>query len=392
MKISGVHLSRVRVPLRLAFVSANGVRSYYQKTIVRLGTKDGITGYGETDGSDEVFSRVCQIAKNITDHEQSVDSGQTSAELFADFRHAPLPDRVAVGGIEIACWDIEGKRHGQPVCQLLGGAHRSSTTMVCELSAGPFAGDEDPSTIEAFFADPGNADHVVQAGVEEVKRGGYRALKQKCTGRSVDWDIRVMQGFRAALGPDFKLRHDPNGAYSLAEAVALCEGMDDLNLQWFEDPTTGIDNMRSVRSKVQTPLATNMCVTDFDQLDHAIRQNALDVVGIDPFHWAGLANAQDAISMCKENGLNVFCHHFLDLGISTAAMLHLSSSIPDLRSGMDTSIYLQGTDIIREGEFKVKNGVIDVPMRPGLGVIVDELAVKQYLVDEYMYGSQVAEV
>jgi glucarate dehydratase len=382
MKIDSVYLTRVQVPLRLAFVSANGIRRYYQKTVVRLVTRDGLIGYGETDGSDAVFARACQISKDILDHEFSANGVPFDPSSFAKYRSAPLFDRIAVGGIEMACWDIAGKLQGQPIHQLLGGYQRSQVDMVCELSAGPFASDEPSNSIESYFADLRNVDRVVQAGVEAIALGGYRTLKQKSIGKNVDWDFQVMKGFREALGPEFELRHDPNGAYTTAEAMALYRKMDSLDLQWYEDPTSGIDGMRDVRNVVSTRLATNMCVTDFAQLDQAIKQSALDVVGIDPFHWAGLANAREAISVCEANGLSFFCHHFLDLGITTAAMLHLAASIPELPNGMDTSLYLQGTDIVLGGEFKVKNGALGVPLAPGLGVEVDETAVKKFMIDE----------
>lgn len=383
MSIESVHLSRIQVPLRHAYVSSKGVRRHYRKTVVRLATENGLTGYGETDGSDVVFARACELASGMLGHELPVDGTLPDRSPFRKFRSTLLTDRIAVGGIEMACWDIAGKVRGEPVCRLLGGGHRSEVAMVCELSAGPFASDEPAESIDAFFADHRNSDRVVHAAQDEITRGGYQTLKLKSVGRDADWDVRVMTGLREALGSDFNLRHDPNGAYSVDEAIALCRRLDGLNLQWFEDPTSRIDGMRKVRDAVTTPLATNMCAIDFDQLGRAIGMDAVDVVGIDPFHWAGLANAQDAISVCRANGLNVYFHCFFDLGITTAAMLHLAACTPELPNGMDTCLYLQGTDIIQGGEFKVRNGCLDVPTAPGLGIAVDEAAVKRLMIEEY---------
>ncbi len=365
MRIESVHLSRIQVPLRHAYVSSKGVKRHYRKTVVRLATEDGLTGYGETDGSDVVFARACELASGMLGRELPVGGTPPDRSSFREFRSAPLNDRIAVGGIEMACWDIAGKVRGEPICRLLGGGNRSEVAMVCEFSAGPFASDEPTDSIDAFFADHHNSDRVVRAAQDEISRGGYRTLKQKSVGRDADWDVRVMTGLREALGSDFNLRHDPNGAYSVDEAIALCRRLDGLNLQWFEDPTSRIDGMRNVRDAVTTPLATNMCAIDFDQLDCAIGREVVDVVGIDPFHWAGLANAQDAISVCLANGLSVFFHYFFDLGITTAAMLHLAASIPELPNGMDTCLYLPGTDIVIGGEFRVRNGFLDVPSAPG---------------------------
>jgi len=381
--IREIKATRIEVPLRHAYVGSRGVRRSYLKTLARLTTTDGAVGYGETDGSDEVFARVRALAADASIW-SSLRGQLDPSAAFARFRTAPKADRIAVGGIEMACWDVVGKISGQPLGRLLGGRHRDVVPMVCEFSAGPFPGSVGDAEIDRFFADRANTARVVAAVAAVVARYGYRAVKLKSIGRDPDWDIRVMRELRQALGPAVRLRHDPNGAYAADDAVALGRRLHELDLEWLEDPTAELEGLRRVRSEVRTRVATNMFAIDFEQLDRAIHLGAVDVVGIDPFHWAGLANARAAALRCRVAGLGVFMHCFFDLGITTAAMLHLAASLEELPSGMDTCLYLQGTDVVQGGEAAVRRGCLDVPQGPGIGVVVDDDAVKRLAVEEFV--------
>lgn len=380
--IHELRATRIDVPLRHAYVGSRGVKRSYLKTLIRLTTSDGAVGHGETDGSDEVFARVKTLAAALADLQPLRDLDPAPA--FARYRTAPKPERVAVGGIEMACWDIVGKLRGLPLHQLLGGKHRDSVAMVCEFSAAPFSGMVADAEIERFFADRSNTALVVAAAKAVVARDGYRAVKLKSIGRDPEWDVKVMRELRETLGMQMRLRHDPNGAYSADDAVALCRRLDALDLEWLEDPTSDLENLRRVRTAVRTPIATNMYAIDVAQLEHAIRIGAVDIVGIDPFHWAGLANARAAAERCRSAGLGVFMHCHFDLGVTTAAMLHLAASIEALPSGMDTCLYLQGTDIIQGGPPVIKAGQLAVPQGSGLGIAIDEAAVKTLAIEEFV--------
>ena len=99
--------------------------------------------------------------------------------------------------------------------------------------------------------------------------------------------MALLRDLRAALGPSVKLRWDPNANYPPAEAAALAQRLEELNLEHYEDPTRGIAGMAQVRAHVTTPLATNMCVITFDHLAHAIRQPCVDVLLADVVMWGG---------------------------------------------------------------------------------------------------------
>ncbi len=381
MRIERIRLSRIRVPLRYAYLSSRGIRRHYLKTVVQLITDTGLVGLGETDGSDTVFPRVCDIAASLLGEDPLSLCKVDCAVSATEHSSKPVEDRIAFGGVEMACWDIAGKHHDKPVCHLLGGHHRSQVEMVCELSAGPFPSNAKAETIDSFFEDTKNIDQVAEAAETEVRRAGYRALKLKSIGRDPDWDFRAMSALRESLGQEFHLRHDPNAAYAQDDALNLCRRMDALGLQWFEDPTSTMSGMRRVKAGVLTPVATNMCVIDFEQLEQAIGIDAVDVIGIDAFHWGGLSNARNAIAGCEANGLKVFFHCFFDLGITTAAMLQLAASVRELPHGMDTCLYLQDSDVVTGGAFEVSDGFLQLPAGVGFGVTLDEQAVASLTIE-----------
>jgi glucarate dehydratase len=380
--IERICLTRVRVPLRPAYVSSRGIRREYLKAVVQIVGSDGVTGIGETSGSPGVYRKACDVALTLLGCDcldRSMLRRPPQVSGAGDRRS--MEEWIAIGGLEMALWDLAGKHLSVPAGYLLGGRYRETVDMVCELSAAPFDPDRRDEDAFAFFEDFDNIEKVVVSAEEQVRSSGYRIVKVKSVGLSPEWDFRLMSAVREALGRDVELRFDPNGAYTPAQAISLCRKLDPLGLQWFEDPTAGLEGMRRVQSRVKTKLGTNMWVTQFDDLPSAIRLGGTDVVGVDAFHWGGLANATDLIAICRFFGLETFFHCFFDLGITTAANLQLAAAVPDLRSGVDTCLYLQSDEVISAGKFTVQAGCLAVPGGPGLGVEIDSEALARLQIE-----------
>jgi glucarate dehydratase len=384
MKVVKAHLTRIRVPLRRVYVSSAGLLTAYLKTVVRLYTEEGLMGLGETWGSPEVFAIARRLAEGLLgeDAGERVRLGRAFGPREFDNRNG-RNGWTALGGVDMACWDLVAKRHRLPLHELFGGAVRERVPMVGELSPAPLAAPATAEEVDAFFAAGDGVDRAVAGVLACVKRDGYGAVKIKSTARDPAWDVRLTTALAEALGKDARLRHDPNAAYGPAEAIRVCRRLDRLGLQWFEDPAPGIEGMRRVRRRVRTPLATNMCVVRFEHLPPAVRLGAVDVVGVDVYHWGGFAAARDLIAACRALGLGIFVHSVFELGPGTAANLHLAAALSDLDNGVDTCLPQQGEDIIEGGGFRVRGGHLDVPKGPGLGVALDEAAVARFALEEF---------
>jgi glucarate dehydratase len=385
MRIVEVHLDRVKLPLCGTFVSSQNVRSDMTRTVIRLVTDTGVVGLGEAAGSPEVYalvSRLCEhmLGQNPLDRERL--RGAYGSRIFQNMNGRN--GWIAMGGVEIACWDIAARHYGMPLYELLGGAWQKRIPIVCEMSAVVLPPGAKAEEVDAFFAEPENADKVIDEVGRLVGDHGYHAIKLKSAARSPQWDVRVMTGAREIVGRRVNLRYDPNAAYSLSDALGLCKRLDKLDLQWFEDPATGIESLRRIRQHVRTPVATNMAVIQIDQLAHAIRLGAMDVVGADAFHWGGITTFAEHLAVCERFGIEVFLHSFSEFGIGTAANLHLAAAFRTVTTGVDSTLYLQHEDVVVGGPPAVECGEITVPEGPGLGIEVDEAVVARNSVESFI--------
>ena len=385
MKIAKVHLNRVKLPLSGTFVSSQNMRSDMTRTLIRVFTDSGLVGLGEAAGSPEVFglvSRLCEqmLGQDPLDRERL--RGFYGTRIFQNMNGRN--GWIAMGGVEIACWDIAAKHYGMPLYELLGGAWQKRIPIVCEMSAVVMAPGAKPADVDEFFSTRANVDKVVDEVGRLIRERGYQAIKLKSPARSPEWDVQVMAGAREIAGRAVNLRYDPNAAYSLSDALALCKRLDKLELQWFEDPATGIESLRRIRQLVRTPIATNMAVIQIDQLAHAIRLGAMDVVGADAFHWGGITTFAEHLAICETFGIGVFLHSFSEFGIGTAANLHLAAAFPTVTTGVDSTLYLQPDDVLVGEPLQVEAGCISVPEGPGLGVQIDEAVVARSSVEEFI--------
>jgi glucarate dehydratase len=142
-------------------------------------------------------------------------------------------------------------------------------------------------------------------------------------------------------------------------------------LEYLEDPTEGLAGMAEVARAVPMPLATNMCVTTFDDLPAAIEQNSVQVVLSDHHYWGGLHESVLLGGICRTFDLGLSMHSNTHLGISLAASTHLAAAVPNLSYACDTHIPWQVEDVIEPGVLRFVDGAVPVPTGPGLGITLD---------------------
>lgn len=384
MKIVGVRLSRVRYPLAGAKVTAHSVVSQHHRTIIRLDTDTGLTGLGECSGHPDTWRLAGLVARQML--------GRDPRD-FLPFRHEfarmNFHQRngrngwIAYGGVETACWDLIGRHAGRPVFDLLGGACRDRVPVVLGLGAVPLSEGASRADAEAIMDDLGNVDRVVAYARQRLGTTGIRTIKLKSAAYRPEWDLQVLTALREAFGPDMALRVDPNAGYTPAQAMTLFRRLDRLGLEFFEDPTADLEGMARLRRTVRTPLATNMCVIQFEQLPPAIRLGAIDIVLGDVYHWGGIAAVRDLIAVCGAFGLGFGIHSTLESewDIGVAANLHIAASVPSMRTAMDGHFPSVAGGILDGEPLRVEGGAIRVPDGPGLGIRLDEAKIATLTVE-----------
>ena len=174
---------------------------------------------------------------------------------------------------------------------------------------------------------------------------------------------------------------DPNGAWSLQEAIALCKGKDDI-LAYAEDPCgaedgfSGREIMAEFRRATGLPTATNMIATDWRQMVHAIDVGAVDIPLADPHFWTMRGSVRVA-QTCADRGLRWGSHSNNHFDVSLAMFTHVAAAAPGNITAIDTHwIWQDGQRLTRE-PFPIVNGLVPVPKRGGLGVEIDMAEVEK---------------
>ena len=124
---------------------------------------------------------------------------------------------------------------------------------------------------------------------------------------------------RETFGDQIGLRVDPNAGWTAQTALRVCKQLDKYDLEYIEDPTWGLEAMARLRKDIKTPLSTNMCVVEFDQIPPAIRLGAVDIILADCHKWGGIWQTKKLASVCETFKLGMSMHSGSELGISTAA-------------------------------------------------------------------------
>ncbi|GAB3823990.1 mandelate racemase/muconate lactonizing enzyme family protein [Kribbella italica] len=363
MIITGIDVQVVNLPLTSPFRSSFETKTGETRTVVRIRTDDGQVGWGETMWGAPVARLTEQLAASLIGKSPFALEEFHATHTMVPFFYGYV-GYAALAGLDVACWDLMGKITGRPLTDLIGGRVRDTvpiTALITRADA-PDANDADlPAAL---------ADHAAKV----VAEGGFTAVKLKGT-KDVDGDVRIMRALRDRL-PEAELRVDPNAAWSVPESIRAGLRLEELDLEYLEDPCWGIDGMAQVREKIRIPLCTNMCVVAFEDFAPAMRLGAVDVIHGDVYKWGGIKATKDLAAHCETFGLGMNLHSGGELGIATAAHLAVVASTPVLNRAIDSMYYLHDDDII--DPIPLHDGRLTVPDGPGLGVRVDEDKLAHY--------------
>lgn len=364
MQIVDVRTTTVTVPLEAPLRHANGAHwGRFVRTIVEVETDNGLVGLGEMGGGGQSAELAFEGLKPyLLGH----DPFQLEALRFkvCNPTASLYNNRTQLhAAIEFACLDVVGQELGVPVHDLLGGKLRDEVPFASYL----FFRYPDPETGEGEIRTP---EQLVEHATALKEEHGFAAHKLKGGVYPSKYELEC---YRALAGefPSDTLRYDPNAALSVEEGIRFGRAIEDLNNDYYEDPTWGLNGMRRVREKVRIPLATNTVVIDFEQLASNVRDPAVDVILLDTTFWGGIRPCIKAAGVCETFQLGVAVHSSGELGIQLATMLHLGAVVPNLTFSADAHYHHLKDDVIEGGKLEYQNGSIKVPDAPGLGVRLD---------------------
>tara|TARA_B100000780_G_scaffold61959_1_gene40126 strand:+ start:4326 stop:5594 length:1269 start_codon:yes stop_codon:yes gene_type:complete len=371
MSIVDLRAVTVAVPLKAPLRHANGAHwGRFVRTIVEVIDDNGQSGFGEMGGGGESAEAAVLSLKPYLIGHDPLQLEQLRWKIMnptASLYNNRLQLHAA---IEMACMDLAGKRLGIRACDLLGGSIRETV---------PFAAYIFYRYLDKTGASGGEttADEIVAHARALKDKHGFSTHKLKGGHFPPNHDIEVMHALADAF-PEDRLRLDPNGAWSVEESVRVARAIENLNNDYLEDPTWGMEGMRRVREQISIPTATNQVVVNFELLAQSILRNQVDVVLLDTTFWGGLRQAYKAGTVLETFQYSAAVHSSGELGIQLASMLHLGAALPNLNFAADAHYHHLVDDILVGGLMTYIDGAIKVPSGPGLGVEVDREKVAEY--------------
>lgn len=356
----------VAIPINAQLRHNTGVHpGYFLRTILEIFTDEGVTGLGEVGGGDQRGALI-KLKPRITGMDP-FHLEQIKLKVLRSIYY--LSNARLYAAIEMACLDIQGKVLGRPMCDLIGGKVRDTIPFIAYL----FWRYDRPGG--GHDKHPEDMAELCEQLSEEL---GVKAMKLKAGVLDPNTEARVLELCRDRLGEDFGLRIDPNGGWSVPTATRVGRRLEDVNLEYFEDPAWGLEGNAAVRRQVRIPIATNMYPNKFDDLGPAIRLGAVDIVLTDLHYWEGPRGVKDLCVVCSAFNMGVAMHSGAEFGVELAAMLHTASTIPAMTFAGDAHYHYLTDDIIEGGLMKYEDGCIRVPEGPGLGVSLDEEKMSRY--------------
>lgn len=377
--IQAVPLAWQLPPANQLHYSDYGPRTESHAIIVRVETDEGLVGYGEVHPGYGRTRGAAHSAKTIVEKELAPEiMGEdptrpeyiweklyTGPRLDLSLTYAHSAPRLgrrgvticAIGGIDMALWDIYAQSLGVPVYKLLGGGYR---TRIPAYASGGHA----------------PADHAGEEAMGYINRG-FKAMKMRVGGmdapNQVSGSIARIAAVREAVGPDIKLMIDAHGSLNETMALQLARAAEPYNIAWFEEPVAGDDwvGMARVRAGTTIPISTGENeFTAYDFRD-MIAKEAADIYQPDLAVVGGFTAARRIGVLTQAH--NLACvPHVWGSAVLFAASLHLAAALPNCF----TFEFRQGacgyfTDLIQETPSIDADGCVVVPDKPGLGITLD---------------------
>ncbi|MGI5884366.1 MAG: mandelate racemase/muconate lactonizing enzyme family protein [Candidatus Spyradocola sp.] len=353
MKITAVHLYTMRIPLLTPFKTALRTVENMENVVVTLETDEGATGFGEAPPTAVITGdTIPSIAGAIRDFLAPKILGRevTNADEMHDLIDgAMVHNTSAKAAVEMAVYDLIGKKWGIPLYKLLGGARSSLETDI---------------TISV-----NDVETMVRDAVAACERG-FRILKVK-VGTDVELDLVRLTAIRSSVPVGTVLRVDANQGWTPRQAVRIIGRLEDagLNAELVEQPVKAqdVDGLRYVTAHVHTPILADESVFSAADAVRILDTHAADLINIKLMKTGGLYNAMTIASIAKTFGAECMMGCMLEGNIAVTAAVHAA-----LARGVITRIDLDGPALCREnpvvGGAMFENSRITVPDAPGLGI------------------------
>lgn len=357
-KISGLAWRGFALPFRTPFISSNTEATIKYGLILCLTTEDGSVGIGESSpigaGTISNIDTLSQELSNIA----SILLHTNSVELESKLKSLNLSP-VLLFGLETALLDLEGKINGFPISGLIGG-------------------ESTPFDVNALIASDDLKEILSESTIAITQ--GFQTLKIKIGNGTLESDEEMLSALREIVGPNIKIRLDPNQAWGVEQAIESIRRLERFGIEYIEQPVSARipNHLEIVRNSVGIPIAADEALGSLADAKRIFSQGEADILIIKAARLGGISKSLEIIDFARESSKDVVITSSLESDIGIAASVHLASSLPNktLAQGLSTSLLFNenlGTDMLIP-----ISGQMYPPHGNGLGIDVDLSRLEKY--------------
>ncbi|NIQ40390.1 MAG: hypothetical protein GTN81_17665 [Proteobacteria bacterium] len=363
MKITDLKSTILSVPFKKMTFWPYGRWEGMTVVVIEIETDEGIVGFGESvcqQNPAEAFKSFIDGSRPLLVGEDPFNTERIAKKIeglggWVFGRHFA---GYALGGIDMALWDIIGKACGQPVYRLLGGKIRDKS--------------------ECFKFIPHDKPEIMAADAAKAVREGYRTIYCKYT--NIEHLREAIEAIRGSIGNDPKLWVDFNGTLSPGFAVQFLREMDRYRIDIAEQPVlaANLEGMAYVKNSVSARILAHESSRTLYEVMNVIKRDAADIISVEPRMTWGVMATKKAAAVVEAAGMPVIMHSCGELGVATAAFLHLIASTPNFVLANQCMYDWFDDDYIKGGKFPFEKGCLRVSEAPGLGVELDRDKIQEY--------------
>lgn len=379
MKIHSIETFLLESPIEEPFAWSQGSAKKRTALICKITTDDGLVGWGE-GGDSPSQTIIHDFFAPLLLGEDPANINKLWHKMFWSIHNDNQTGGFGGGAlscIDIALWDIAGKSSNKSLSELLGGMVREKVPV---YATGLYYRDDDDYA------------KLKEEAVSYLE-AGYRGMKTKIGGLDVAADVDRVGSIRDAIGDDLFLMVDANKAFNVSTAIDIGNRLTDLDIHWFEEPLMSNDVEGYLEVKKGQPLTVaggEVWYNRFEARDFLARK-ALDIVQPDVRFIGGISEFRNVAAMANAMGIQVNPHVW-GSAIMISASISLTSTFAPCPYARTPRPYVQETVMefdqtpnpirneLASIAFEQSGGYVEVPNGPGLGIEIDESAVKRFCV------------
>lgn len=368
MRIERISVTTLRYeyPGDTGFRFAGGYCDGRLSCLIQVFTDSDLVGIGS------VYSHPTLVTKIVEDHLQPMLVGEDPLQVEALWERCYRITRwygrkgvaiSALGGVDIALWDLKGKAAGKPICELLG---KKVSRVPVYASALLWKDDPEALAVEA----------------REHLHAGFRAMKMRL-GRNYEYDRCAVAVVRRAIGPSNRLMIEGNARYNVEQARRIATDYREKDVYWFEEPfpPEDVDSYLALRPNLRLRLAAGENEFGVQGFRELVDRGTVDILQPDSSRCGGISECRRVGLMAAEHGLPVATHGWSD-AIAIVANMHVIASLP---TGLTVEIDRTGNGLVNhliKEPLRIIDGEALVPLGPGLGIELSDTALAHFALQD----------